>query len=141
MTLQFTIPCAPVAQPRQRHRVVQTAAGRTFAANYTPTRDPVNAFKATTQLKLAEIYQGPPLVVPVKLEALFLFPRPKSLKKVGRQWHGKKPDAENCGKALLDALEGQLLANDSLAADVRFVKRYAAAGEQPRVEVTLETLG
>lgn len=41
----MNVPGVPVAQPRQRHRVI---AGN--VSNYTPASSPVNAFKATVRL-------------------------------------------------------------------------------------------
>lgn len=56
--ITFTVPAVPVAQPRQRMRVVQTHGGKTFAQNYTPVRDPVNAYKASCREAAANVYTG-----------------------------------------------------------------------------------
>lgn len=140
--ISFTVPAVPVAQPRQRHRLV-TSGGRTFASNYTPARDPVNAFKAACQLAAAQAYQGPPLDCPLWMEVVFVMPRPANVRKRdgnGRLPHTGKPDRDNLMKSLQDALEGLLFRNDSLICAGGVSKWKAAADEQPHVEVRLERL-
>ncbi len=55
--LSIRIPGVPVAQPRQRHRVVKIG-NHVRAQNYTPTQDPVNAFKAACKFAIAEAYKA-----------------------------------------------------------------------------------
>ncbi len=57
--IQFIVPAIPIAQPRQRHRVMRIG-GRTIAQNYTPKKDPVNQFKATVALVASEHTNGSP---------------------------------------------------------------------------------
>jgi Holliday junction resolvase RusA-like endonuclease len=140
MVLQFTIPGIPVAQPRQRHRVA-TVNGRPMAMNYTPARDPVNAFKAAARFAAAEAYQGEPLDVPVSVLVRFVFPRPASVRKkdgVERMPHLGRPDVDNLFKSLADALNGQLWVDDSRVYQASLNKFKAAAGEQPHTEVVVK---
>jgi Holliday junction resolvase RusA-like endonuclease len=139
-SIRFLVPAIPIAQPRQRHRVV-SAGGRYFASNYTPAKDPVNAFKAAVQLAANRVYAGPPLVGPLRMDLVFVFPRPKSVPKKlgsGRQWHTVKPDRDNLQKSVQDALNGLLYRDDSQICDGVVLKFRAAEGEQPHVEVTVE---
>ena len=143
MTIRFTIPGVPVAQPRQRHRVIQSG-GRAFATNYTPSTHPVAAFKALTRLAASQVYSGSPLDCPLVMLVVFVFQRPASVRKrdgTGRLPHTGRPDAENCLKAVQDALEGAVYRNDSLIYDVRAIKWKAAADEQPHTEVEIVTQG
>ena len=78
--IEFTVPGTPSGQPRQRHRIVK-ANGRTFASNYLPASDPVNAFKATIRLayreaggRLLNLDGGEAISVVI----LAVFPRPSS---------------------------------------------------------------
>ena len=140
MILQFTIPGIPVAQPRQRHRVA-TVNGRPMAMNYTPARDPVNAFKAAAKFAAAEAYQGEPLDVPVTVLVRFVFPRPASVRKkdgAERMPHLGRPDVDNLFKSLADALNGQLWVDDSRVYQASLNKFKAAAGEQPHTEVVVK---
>jgi Holliday junction resolvase RusA-like endonuclease len=139
MLLRFVIPGIPVAQPRQRHKVMQMH-GRAMAMNYTPARDPVNAFKAAARFAAAEAYQGEPLDVPVTVLVRFVFPRPvKVPKKLGteRMPHLGKPDVDNLFKSLADALNGQLWVDDSRVYQANLSKFRAALGEQPHTEVVV----
>jgi Holliday junction resolvase RusA-like endonuclease len=139
MLLRFIIPGIPVAQPRQRHKVMQMH-GRAMAMNYTPARDPVNAFKAAARFAAAEAYQGEPLDVPVTVLVRFVFPRPvKVPKKLGteRMPHLGKPDVDNLFKSLADALNGQLWVDDSRVYQANLSKFRAALGEQPHTEVVV----
>jgi Holliday junction resolvase RusA-like endonuclease len=142
--LTFTIRALPIAQPRQRVRVVRTKVGRTFAQNYTPTRDPVNAFKASLQQAAAEVFPGPLLDRPLAGELLFVFPRPANLvwkkRAMPRQWHGKRPDAENVAKAVMDALTNVVWKDDAQVAQLLLRKVYAAGEEAPSVTVSVEEL-
>lgn len=70
---------------------------------------------------------------PCRVEVEARFPLPKSARKVERLNveagrlvpHTVKPDADNVLKAILDALNGIVYADDRLAYDVRITKRYA----------------
>lgn len=137
--IEFTIHAIPVAQPRQRHRVV-TVGGRAMAMNYTPARDPVMAFKASCQIAASEALASP-LTGPVQLWLTFIFPRPKSLtRKRGanpRVWKTTKSDIDNLQKSLCDALNGIAWVDDSQVCWVNAQKLIAAADELPRVEVRI----
>lgn len=137
--IEFVVNAVPVAQPRQRHRIV-TTGDQTFVQNYTPARDPVNAFKSSCQIA-ASMAITSPLIGPIQLWLSFIFPRPKSLtRKRGanpRAWKPSKPDIDNCQKSLCDALNGIAWLDDSQVAWVCCQKLIAAADELPRVIVRL----
>lgn len=137
----FTVPCVPVAQPRQRHRLVTKRDGDQFVSNYTRRRDPVNAFKAAVQLAASQAYQGAPLEGPLCISLVFIMPRPSRLrwktKPMPREWHASKPDVENIAKAVLDALTGLVWIDDAQVASLHCKKLYASGDEQPGAEVTV----
>jgi Holliday junction resolvase RusA-like endonuclease len=142
MMIHFVVPCVPVAQPRQRHRVI-AAHGKTFAQNYTPKNDPVNGFKSSVQAAAFAAYSGPPLDCPLSMDLIFVFPRPASVRKkdgFGRLPHTVKPDRDNVMKAVQDALNGLTYRDDSLICAGSVEKWRAAADEQPHVEVTIRAL-
>ncbi len=138
--IRFIVPCIPKAQPRQRHRVAMIH-GRPMAMNYTPTKDPVNAFKAAVQLAASQAYRGPPLSGPLSVKTVFVFPRPKSKiwkkRPMPREWHVGKPDRDNLMKSFQDALNGLLWVDDSQICDGPPQKFIAAGDEQPHVEVEI----
>jgi Holliday junction resolvase RusA-like endonuclease len=112
-----------------------------MAMNYTPSRDPVNAYKAAARFAAAEAYQGQPLDVPITLLVQFVFPRPASVRKkdgTERLPHLTRPDVDNLAKALLDALNGQLWVDDSRVYQASLNKFKAAQGEQPHTEVIVK---
>lgn len=132
-TVTITVPGPPLAQPRQR-----TTVRNGFAANYTPSRAPVNAYKAAIQLA----YQAQSQTVlqgPVELTILFVFPRPKAkcwkTKPTPRYHHTIKPDADNCVKAVKDSLNQIAWRDDSQVCSLRVTKVVASGDEQPHTVI------
>jgi Holliday junction resolvase RusA-like endonuclease len=137
--IRFTVPTVPIAQPRQRTRGFIDGAGRARVQNFTPTKHPVNSFKAAVQLAASQVYSGPPLEGPVSLSLVFVFPRPGRLiwkkRPMPRLPHTSRPDIENIGKAVFDSLTGTLFRDDAQIVAAALEKTYAAGDEQPHVEV------
>lgn len=73
----------------------------------------------------------------VRLTAAFFFPRPKSLAKK-TTIHLKAPDLDKAVRALGDALSQVVFRDDVQVVDLIAMKRYAAHGAVPRVEVRVE---
>lgn len=138
--ISFSVPAVPVAQPRQRHRVV-ASGDKHFAMNYTPRTGPVQSFKATVRHAAREAYQGAPLEGPIYLSVAFYMPRPGRLiwkkRPMPRCPHSSKPDLDNLVKAVKDALSGLLWRDDAQVARMSIIKEYAAGDEQPGVGITL----
>jgi Holliday junction resolvase RusA-like endonuclease len=141
MIVSFFVPGLPVAQPRQRHRKIP---GQSFVHNYTPTKHPVSAFKATIKLAASAKWNAaPPMVGPVRLSLVFYFPRPISqTRKRGNSasWKTTKPDWDNLGKAVSDALNGVLWVDDAQLCDTRVSKWICGDGEAPGVHVEVTSL-
>ena len=137
--LEFVVPAIPIAQPRQRHALINGQI-----RNFTPTDSPVNAFKATCRSSLAYVYNGPPVDGPIRMDLVFVYPRPRSMiwksKPMPRAWHAIKPDRDNGMKSIQDALEGLVYINDSQICAGSVEKWIASGDEQPHVEVVFERL-
>ena len=80
--IEFKVFTVPVAQPRQRHRIVKGKSGM-FVANYVPSTHPVNGYKIDLQTKLREVYHGEPLEGPLSLTLI------GNLKNPGQEWEPK----------------------------------------------------
>lgn len=128
MTLRFTVPGLPIAQPRQRHAVI---AGH--VRNYTPTDAPVNSFKAAARLLAKAAHRGELITGPVRLTVDFVFPVPKKLKS---NYVTKRPDADNLAKGVMDALNLVIWKDDSQVAELIVRKMYGFA----QTNVTIEEL-
>ncbi len=117
--------------------------GKAFAMNYTPKKHPVQDFKAIVKMTASQVHNGPPLTGPLKMVVSYFFPRPKSLtRKVNAlDWKTTKPDWDNLGKSVSDALTGILWVDDAQLASVLVEKRICGDQDQPgtRVEVCLLT--
>lgn len=135
--LHFTIPGVPVAQPRAR----AISAGSGHARLYEAKKEhPIHTFKATAKLTAREKFTGAPLTEPLVLSVQFVFPRPKRLqRKRDPAWRlpkPDKPDADNLLKAVMDALNEVVWADDRQIFQVtNLSKWYAAVGESPKTVV------
>lgn len=131
----FRVECEPVAQPRHR---ASSIGGR--ARMYLPAKHPVHHFKSEVKDAAIAAMDGDPVVdCPLRMECLFVMPRPKSkvwkTRAMPREPHVGKPDTDNLVKAVKDALEGIVYKNDSQVWDEHSVKVIAAGGEVPHVEI------
>ena len=81
---------------------------------------------------------------PVAVRAVLIFACPRSRWRIRsprpRELHTKKPDIENCVKAILDAASEVLFFDDRQVAHLVAEKWIGAQGEAPRVELTVEDL-
>ena len=121
--------------------------------NYTPSKHPVNDFKATVRMAYQaerqrcgndELLHYLPCDAEMRVWIEAVFPRPKSkTKKRGdnpREWKPSKPDWDNIGKSVCDALNGLAYNDDSQIVEATVKKWIAAANEQPHVRIVIETL-
>lgn len=140
--IQFRVDGTPVAQPRQRHRIIQPRAGKAFVHNYTPAKSPVADFKARVAWAAKQAYRGELIEGPIKVEVTMRFPLPTSAKATVKRTvrggtpvpHVIRPDAENVLKSIFDSLTGIVWRDDSQIYQGVFVKLY---GEAPGIEVTI----
>ena len=131
----------PIPQPRPR---VVTISGRARAIS-APGKHPVNDWKKRIMVALATQFDGDILDGPVRLDVIFLMPRPKRLMRkkdpAGEVWHITRPDADNLIKAVKDACTGVLWQDDSQVCELIVRKRHHAKDGHPAamVEVTCLT--
>lgn len=132
--IRFAVPGKPQGKARPRF-----ARGRT----YTPAK--TVAYEREIARIAAEAWAGRDMLEgPVYIIVNAFFEIPKSWPKKKRQealsgamWHTGKPDWDNIGKAISDALNGIIWADDCQVAFAKVTKHYAA---EPRVEVYIERL-
>ena len=132
-------------EPRGKERPRFTKQGRA----YTPKeRREYEAQIREAALNAAAIqqYTKPSADCPVQvhIDAYFTVPKSYSLKKCEKAKNGliyptKKPDADNIGKLICDALNEIAYHDDKQVADMSVSKRYAPDGE-PYVDVTVTPL-
>jgi Holliday junction resolvase RusA-like endonuclease len=120
--IAFEIPGAPMAKLRAR--------GGRFG-HYTPTRT-VNA-EAVVKLTAAQHFPAP-LEGPIALDILAVFAPPKSwsgakAKRMLGAPHTQKPDWDNLGKLVSDALNGIAYADDGQVASAQVTKLWGAAAK------------
>jgi Holliday junction resolvase RusA-like endonuclease len=139
MVIKFEVPCIPVAQPRQRHSVVNG-----HVRNYIPKTDPVWVFKTALQLAASTVRPETIISGPIRIILDFIFPRTKSMiwknKPMVRVAKSTKPDIDNLCKSVFDALNGILFVDDSQICECHASKYIASGNEQPRVIITIEEM-
>ena len=134
MAVEFFVPGQPVGKGRPRATV---RAGR--ARLYTPAK--TEKYEARVALFAQQAMAGRPVMAgPVALSVTALFPIPTSWPKkrqaaarAGTEQHTKRPDADNCAKAILDGLNGVVWKDDSQVVTLSIEKRYS---DRPGVLVT-----
>lgn len=115
----------PQAKQRARHRAIKTGDGRVITQSYTP-EETVNA---ETAIRLIYRDAGGPHfgTGPIWLTVWFVTVRPKSISAIKRPYPTVKPDWDNCGKTVTDALNGVAYGDDSQVIDAWIRKRYGKA--------------
>jgi Holliday junction resolvase RusA-like endonuclease len=131
--ITFTIPGKPLGQQRPRFARV----GK-FVRAYDP--DKSVSYKATL-MQFAQAAGVKPIEGPVTVTVDAYMPRPQRLCRK-RDNPGVlpatcKPDADNIGKIVCDALTGVAYADDAQVVELTVRKRYHAVGGVPCVTVCL----
>lgn len=129
--ITFTVPGQPVAKGRPKFRNVHTKAGQSFTTTYTPAK--TRNFETLVKEIAASAMAGrPPLNAPLALrvELGLQIPMSWSKKKQEKARAGivratKKPDGDNCLKAVKDACNGIVWRDDSMVVRATVEKRYA----------------
>jgi Holliday junction resolvase RusA-like endonuclease len=132
--ITFHVEGQPVPQPRVR---VSSAGG--FARAYVPAKHPVHAYRRSIEVA-ARNAGVMPAIEAVNVVIMAEFERPKS----HRNKRGIKataprlprPDVDNVGKAVLDALQ-PVLGDDTIVGRVVIAKRYSGTS---RTTVTIEQM-
>lgn len=142
--LRFTLRCTPTAQARARHAMRRTKEGKTVSVAYKCAGQ--KAAEAELDDLLEQRTPEKPLEGPLGLEFIAGMPIPASTPKNAREAmlrgeiaHTKKPDLDNLGKQLLDAMtRAKFWHDDKQVVSLRCAKRYAAV---PGWEVAVYPLG
>ena len=129
----FTIPGTPVGKGRPKFS--RAGAGvRTYTPEKTASYETLVKWSYTAASANRKPFEGE-----VRLTIVAYHPVPKSWSKKKREAALKgelrpmvKPDADNIGKAIADALNGLAYRDDAQVADLVVQKFYA---DEPRVEV------
>jgi Holliday junction resolvase RusA-like endonuclease len=119
--MKIFIPGEPIAQPRVK---VSTRGG--FARAYVDAKHPIHAYKQAIRLAYVNA-GGEVLEGPVEIRIACWFERPKGHSKKRRQQREPKitkPDADNLGKAILDALNEIAYHDDGQAYKLTVEKWY-----------------
>jgi Holliday junction resolvase RusA-like endonuclease len=128
----FTVAGEPVPQPRPR---VSTRGG--FARAYVPSTHPVHAYRAAIAEEAAKAgleQTGEP--VEVIVDAVFARPKSHMTKKGVKPTAPQlpRPDVDNVGKAVLDALQ-DVMGDDTLVRRLVVEKSY---GQEARTTVRIQ---
>ena len=125
MAITFSVPGDPVAQPRPR---VSTRGG--FARAYVPKAHPVHAYRQAVAAA-ARAAGATSTDEPLNVVIDAVFGRPKShLNKAGVKRSAPRlprPDVDNIGKAVLDALQ-DVIGDDTMVSRLVVEKSYGPAG-------------
>lgn len=135
--MTFSIPGAP--QGKARPKVVRNG---TFSRAYTPEKT-VNyeaLVKLSYQQAAGGLFLGAGVPVRVRIDAYYDTPKSESKKKLRNMLAGllfptKKPDWDNIGKIVCDALNGIAWKDDAQIVDGHVLKHYS---EVPRTDVLIE---
>lgn len=137
------VPGTPVAQPRQRHRGFVNKDNKVQTQNYTPAKHPVQEWKSIIQTYFLKGGLHDKISGPIKLNLFFIFPRPKSHYRTGKNshllkdsapkyWHIQTPDSDNMKKAVMDALTGLEVWNDDCQVCSGNIDKVWTFGEDDR---------
>ena len=125
MSVTFSVPGDPVPQPRPR---VSTAGG--FARAYVPAKHAIHGYRQAVALAAKAAGLGK-ADKPVSVIVDAVFARPKShLNKSGVKATAPRlprPDVDNIGKAVLDALQ-EVIGDDSNVSRLVVEKTYGTEG-------------
>lgn len=120
----------------QGHPVAWQRAGRSGFRSYTPRKTMI---WQTTIAWAAKPHRPKELMIgPLKMELLFFFDRPKSIKKEVFFAIGKS-DIDNYAKSVMDALHNIFYKNDNQIVAIEAVKSYGNQGN-PGVSISVEEI-
>lgn len=132
MEVCFTVPGEPKGKARPRFRMA-----RGYVRAYTPPE--TVAYEEKVRKAFREAYSGPESAGPmgVSITAEYSIPKRagtarRRAMESGELRPGKKPDADNVAKAVLDALNGEAWKDDRQVAELQVSKFY---GDAPAVTV------
>lgn len=140
LIVRFVVPGVPVAKGRARSRIARAAHGREFVHHYTPPETKRYEKQIAVEAKIA-MGARKPVDNAVSIVVNAFYPIPPSWP----HWRQRdaragvivpivKPDWDNVGKAISDAMNGVVYGDDAAVVDATVRKRYSI---DPRVEITV----
>jgi Holliday junction resolvase RusA-like endonuclease len=133
MKIEFDVPGIPKATPRTKSSF-NKHTGKSFV--YTPKT--ADDWKACVKHAYLTSAKGHFFEVPVQAVLVYRFQRPVSHFRTGKHagelkpsapmWCDRKPDWDNLGKAVCDALNGVAYKDDSMVVDARVIKLWSDDG-------------
>jgi Holliday junction resolvase RusA-like endonuclease len=96
---------------------------------------PYRVFKDALKSDLKKRWAHPAISVPVVVSMVCLCTQPKSTK-----LDYPKPDVDNYAKAVLDAMNGVVLQDDTQVIELNVSKRWAPKGAEGSIQVTIKEL-
>lgn len=133
--IRFSVPGEPVGKGRPRF----TKNGHAYTPSKTRLYEDFVKGKAYIAMEHKK-----PLTGPISLFVRAFFPIPKYFNRSMREkalsgelFHTKKPDWDNVGKIVSDALNGIVYHDDAVVASAEVVKLYS---DFPRVEICVKQL-
>lgn len=137
-TIAFVVPGTPVGKGRPKF-----ARRGNFVSTYTPEK--TASYENLVKVKAEEAMQGQQLfegAVSIEIALFVTPPASWSQKKqraalAGEIYPTTKPDWDNCGKGICDAINEIVFKDDKQVVDARVTKRYAATA---RAFVKVEAL-
>ena len=140
MTIHFVVQVIP--HGKQRARTVMRGG---FAHSYTPKETVEFEREIGIACRMAARGLIMPETAPLMVDMVFYMPIPKSVgKRLSERlasesvYHTKRGDVDNMVKSVLDGCNGIAFRDDGQVAAIRAEKVYS---ENPRVEVTIKTIG
>ena len=118
MNVSFTVHGVPVPQGSKR-ALVHRSTGRAVVIEQGGARH--RDWRADVKAAAAEAMPGSgsrsgyplPITGPVGVSICFTVPKPKSAPKTRRTWPDKRPDLDKLVRAVLDAITGEVIADDA----------------------------
>jgi len=141
--IEFTVLGRPMAQPRHRDYTLPNGA----RVQVDPAKKDKQNFLAVAQSHAPDA----PYDVPLAMDLILYFPRPKSHFRSGARSDELKPsapdlyaakgrnDVDNCLKFVLDALNGVYYVDDGLIVHALVVKLYGRPRTVVRIEPAVDT--
>lgn len=147
--ISLYLPIEPIGCPRPRATIRGKHAGVYMPTNYRKWQEEASTliYRAALAAGMSDFQRVTLSGDGARVSVEAVFPRIKSLPKKGGRVRFRRFDADNVLKACMDALQVAIrerfgvVAWDDKSLEIGRVDRwYAAAGEEPHIQVTLEPL-
>lgn len=133
-SIEFFVPGTPAPQGSKSFKGIR--GGRGILVESSKALGPWRERVALAAHSHADGLMGGPIGIRLK----FVMPRPKSTPKRTTPPAVKRPDIDKISRAILDAITGVLIADDSQVVDLHATKRLAELDESHGVHIELEQL-